>query len=261
MNIFIRTGKKVTENTAQVGRLFLMLFETIVVIFANGHRLLLGASRVQLTKQLYQVGVKSLPVILLTGAFTGMVLAIQAYYEFHKITMETAIGILVGLSMTNELGPVLTGLMISGRVGASMAAELASMRVTEQIDAIRTMATSPIKYLVVPRFLACVFMGPILTIFSIFIGILGGTVVGIKLLHINQTFFIKNMLDYTTLADVMTGMIKSFVFGIIIAIVSCYKGFYAQGGAEGVGRATTQAVVLSCISILISDFFLSILLY
>ena len=255
MNIFVRTGIHVINNTAQVGRLFIMLFETLRFCVSS------LPNRIQLGKQLYQVGVKSLPVILLTGAFTGMVLAVQSYYQFHKITMETAIGILVGLSMTNELGPVLTALMISGRVGASMAAELGTMRVTEQVDALKTMAISPIKYLVVPRFMACIIMVPILTTFSVFIGILGGCVVGIKLLHINQTFFIQNMLEFTTAEDLNIGLIKAFVFGIIIAIVSCFKGFYAEGGAEGVGKATTQAVVLSCISILISDFFLSILLY
>ncbi len=255
MNVFVKAGSVFIDNVVQVGQMFMMFFETLVFCFTSPPR------RDLVFKQMYQIGLKSLPVILLTGAFTGMVLAIQAYYQFHKITMETAIGILVGLSMTNELGPVLTGLMIAGRVGASMAAELGTMRVTEQIDAVTTMATSPIKYLVAPRFIACVVMGPMLTIFSIFIGVLGGSIVGIKLLHINQTFFIKNMLDFTSNGDLKCGLIKSVIFGITIAIISCYKGFYAQDGAEGVGKATTQAVVSSCISILISDFFLSIILF
>jgi phospholipid/cholesterol/gamma-HCH transport system permease protein len=212
-------------------------------------------------KQMFEIGVMSLPVVLITGAFTGMVLAVQTYYQFHKITMETAVGIIVGLSMTNELGPVLTAVMIAGRVGAAMAAELGTMKVTEQIDALKALAVDPVQYLIVPRFIACVALVPILTVFSVFVGIVGGYLVGVELKGINATFFIKNMLDFTKPADLLSGLIKTVVFAVIISIISCYEGFHAEGGAEGVGKATTEAVVSSAITVLIADFFLSIILF
>ena len=189
-----------------------------------------------------------------------MVLAVQSYYQFHQISMETAIGILIGLSMTNELGPVLTALMVAGRVGASMAAQLGTMKVTEQIDALNTLAVDPVSYLVAPRLIAGIFMIPILTVFSIFICFLGGYFISVELLQINKTFFVNNMLDFTGVMDFLNGLTKSVVFALIIIIISCYKGIIADDGAEGVGKATTEAVVFSCISILISDFFLSIIL-
>lgn len=212
-------------------------------------------------KEMFEIGVMSLPVVLITGAFTGMVLAIQSYYQFHKLTMDTAVGIIVALSMTNELGPVLTAIMIAGRVGAAMAAELGTMKVTEQIDALHALAVDPVQYLIVPRFIACVALVPILTVFSIFVGIVGGYIVGVELKGINATFYIKNMLDYTRPADLLSGLVKTVVFAIIVAIISCWEGFHAEGGAEGVGKATTEAVVSSAITILIADFFLSIVLY
>ncbi len=217
--------------------------------------------RANIYKQMFEIGVLSLPVVLITGAFTGMVLAVQTYYQFHKITMETAVGIIVGLSMTNELGPVLTAVMVAGRVGAAMAAELGTMKVTEQIDALSTLAVDPVRHLIVPRFIACVALVPILTVFSIFIGIVGGWVVGVKMKGINSVFFIKNMMDFVKPSDLINGLVKSVVFAMIIAVISCFEGFNAEGGAEGVGKATTQAVVASAIVILISDFFLSIVLF
>lgn len=215
----------------------------------------------QVFRQMYFIGVMSLPVVLITGAFTGAVLAVQTYYQFHKLTMESAVGIIVGLSMTNELGPVLTSVMVAGRVGAAIAAELGTMRVTEQIDALKSLATNPVQYLIVPRFIACVTLIPLLTVFSIFVGILGGYVVGVEMKGINSTFFIENMLDFTTSTDLINGITKSIYFSGVIAIISCFKGFSCAEGAEGVGRATTEAVVLSCITILILDFFLTVLLF
>lgn len=211
--------------------------------------------------QMYKIGVLSLPVVLLTGVATGMILAIQTYYQLHKLTIESVVGIIVGLSMTNELGPVLTGLMVAGRVGAAMAAELGTMKVTEQIDALYTLATSPVKYLIVPRFVASILLIPLLTTFSIFIGIVGGYVVGVEMLGINATFFMKNLREFTEVEDLANGIIKSVFFALIIALVGCYKGFTTEGGAEGVGKATTESVVTSCITILIIDFFLSIILF
>ncbi|MFC1668196.1 MlaE family ABC transporter permease [Chlamydiota bacterium] len=252
---FVRIGERLLQFIEHLGSMFLLIFEAIRILFYSPPRFKL------VIKQMYQIGVLSLPVIALTGGFTGMVLAIQSYYQFHQITMETAIGILVGLSMTNELGPVLTGVMIAGRVGASMAAEIGTMNVTEQIDALKTLATNPIKHLVTPRFIACIIMIPLLTALAIFIGIIGGYFVGVHMLHINQTFFLENMLDFTTVGDLLCGLTKALFFALIISMICCYKGYYAKNGAEGVGKATTEAVVLSCITILISDFFLSIILY
>jgi phospholipid/cholesterol/gamma-HCH transport system permease protein len=206
--------------------------------------------------QMVQVGVMSVPVVMITGIFTGMVLAAQTYYQFHKLTVETVVGLVVGLSMTRELGPVLTGVMLAGRVGAAFAAEIGTMNVTEQIDALHTLATDPVKYLVCPRLLACAILLPVLTIITDFIGIAGGYFVGVKIFGINSTYFLRHMSKYMCPMDIIGGLIKALVFGIVIAIIGCYKGFNTEGGAEGVGRSTTGAVVTSCILILVLDFFI-----
>lgn len=210
--------------------------------------------------QIYFIGVKSQPVVLVTGAFTGMVLAAQAYYQFHQVKMDTATLALVGVSMCSELGPVLTALMVAGRVGAAIAAELGTMRVTEQIDALRTLATHPVDYLVVPRLLAAVLVMPILAAEAITIGIAGGYAVAVGLLGVDGVYAWHNMLRYTTTVDFSIGLIKSVIFGGIIASIGCYKGLSCQQGAEGVGHATTEAVVYASISILIANFFLTLLL-
>jgi phospholipid/cholesterol/gamma-HCH transport system permease protein len=196
-----------------------------------------------------------------TALSTGMVLAYQSYTGFKRFGAETLIGTVVSLSMTRELGPVLTGLMVAGRAGASIAAELGTMRVTEQIDALSTLATNPMKYLVVPRFLASTLMMFFLTILGMIIGITGGYFVGVKVLNTNPVTYINNSINYTEVSDIWFGLVKSLVFGAIVGIISCYKGFTTQGGAEGVGKATTGAVVISCMLILILDYFLSALLW
>ena len=210
--------------------------------------------------QIYFVGVKSQSVVLVTGAFTGMVLGAQTYFQFHKVKMDTATLAVVSVSMCSELGPVLTGLMVAGRVGAAIAAELGTMRVTEQIDALRTLATHPVDYLVVPRLMALHITLPLLTAEAIAVGIGAGYLVGVYLLGIDPTYSWYNMLRYTATADVMVGIIKAFIFGGIVALVGCYKGLYCGEGAQGVGRATTEAVVYSSIAILISNFFLTMTL-
>jgi phospholipid/cholesterol/gamma-HCH transport system permease protein len=210
--------------------------------------------------QVYFVGVKSQSVVLITGAFTGMVLGAQTYFQFHKVKMDTATLAVVSVSMCSELGPVLTGLMVAGRVGAAIAAELGTMRVTEQIDALRTLATHPVDYLVVPRLLALHLAMPLLTAESIAVGIGAGYVVGTYLLGIDPTYSWYNMLRYTNTSDVIIGMIKALIFGGIVAIIGCYKGISCGQGAEGVGRATTEAVVFASISILITNFFLTLTL-
>ncbi len=208
--------------------------------------------------QVYFVGVKSQSVVLITGAFTGMVMGAQTYLQFHKVKMDTATLAVVSVSMCSELGPVLTGLMVAGRVGAAIAAELGTMKVTEQIDALRTLATHPVDYLVVPRLVALHLALPLLTAESIALGIAAGYLVGVYLLGIDPTYSWANMIKYTHASDVLIGMIKAVIFGGIVAIVGCYKGMFCGNGAEGVGRATTEAVVYSSITILISNFFLTL---
>ena len=210
--------------------------------------------------QVYFIGVKSQDVVLITGAFTGMVFAWQTYVQFHKLKMDTATLAVVGVAVCDELGPVLTALMVAGRVGAAMAAEIGTMRVTEQIDALRTLATHPVDYLVVPRVAAGHIALPLLTIEAICVGIGAGYVVCVHLLGVDPTYLWYNMLRFTHDVDVFIGVVKAFIFGGIIALVGCYKGLTCGLGAEGVGRATTEAVVYACITILITDFFLTMLL-
>lgn len=212
-------------------------------------------------RQLEFVGVNSLTVVGITGTFTGMVLALQTYYGFRMFGGESLVGATVVLSMTRELGPVITALMVTGRAGSAMAAELGTMKVTEQIDALYTMSVNPIQYLVVPRIIAGVLMLPLLTVISDFIGAVGGYFVGVKLLNINSGIFMARIYEFVEFDDIFNGLIKSAVFGLILSLVGCYKGFYTTGGAEGVGRATTQSVVISSVAILISDYFLTAVMF
>jgi phospholipid/cholesterol/gamma-HCH transport system permease protein len=210
--------------------------------------------------QIYFIGIKSQSVVLVTGAFTGMVLGAQTYFQFHKVKMDTASLAVVSVSMCSELGPVLTALMVAGRVGAAIAAELGTMRVTEQIDALRTLATHPIDYLVVPRLIAAHIALPLLTVEAIVVGIGSGYLVCVHLLGIEPTYLWQNMLRYSHDVDLMIGMVKAFIFGGIIALIGCYKGLTCGLGAEGVGQATTEAVVYSSITILVSNFFLTLVM-
>lgn len=210
--------------------------------------------------QLYFIGVKSQSVVVITGAFTGMVLCAQTYFQFHKIKMDTATLAVVSVSMGAELGPVLTGLMVAGRVGAAIAAELGTMKVTEQIDALRTLAAHPVDYLVVPRFLALIIAMPLLTAEAIVLGIGAAYTLAVFFLGINPIYIWYNMQRYTTTGHMLTGEIKALFFGAIIAVIGCYKGLNSPQGAEGVGHATTEAVVYSSISILIVNFFLTLVL-
>jgi len=212
-------------------------------------------------KQMEFVGVRSLLVVIITGVFTGMVLALQTSYGFKHFGAEGLVGVIVTLSMTRELGPVLTGLMVTGRAGSAMAAEIGTMRVTEQIDALTVMALNPIKYLVAPRVVASFIMLPVLTIVSDFLGIIGGYIVGVKMLGINEGAFMNRIEKTVDLGDIYNGLVKAAVFGLILSVISCYKGYNTRGGAEGVGRATTEAVVLSCVTILIADYVLTSLMF
>ena len=208
----------------------------------------------------YQVGVLSLPVVALTGTFIGMVLAIQSFAQFHTIGLENKLGAVINMSLVRELGPVLAATMLAGRVGSAMAAVIGTMRVTEQVDALLAMGADPVHYLVVPRFLACIFLIPALTIMADFMGIVGGYFYGVIVLNIDHAQYLRNSRDYVGGFDFFSGIFKSFFFGAIIAIVSCYRGFHCQAGAEGVGKAATAAFVLSFVLILGIDVVLNIFL-
>jgi phospholipid/cholesterol/gamma-HCH transport system permease protein len=215
----------------------------------------------QWAQQMVRVGVDSLPVILLTAMFTGMVMALQTTATLMRFGAERYVGSLVALSMVRELSAVLGGLVIAGRSGSAMGAELGSMRVTEQIDALEVMATNPIHYLVVPRVWATVLMLPLLVVVSDAIGIWGGYLVSVVLMGANPVGYLETTFQYTEMSDLMSGIIKAACFGLLIAVIGCQQGFYARGGAAGVGRATTRAVVIASIAILITDFFLTKLLF
>ncbi len=212
-------------------------------------------------RQMLEVGVNSIPVVLITATFTGMVLALQTHTGFQRFNAESLVGTVVSLSMTRELGPVLTGLIVAGRAGSAMAAELGTMRVTEQIDALHTLATNPIKYLVVPRILAGIVTLPLMTVLSDIVGIYGGYFVSVRVLHANPTVYLNRTWDYLEFTDIYSGLLKAAAFGLIIALIGSYKGFYTRGGAEGVGKATTGSVVISSMMILISDYFLTAILF
>ena len=215
----------------------------------------------ELLSQMVKVGVTSTPVVLLTALFTGMVLALQTFTVLKRFSAESYVGTLVALSMVRELSPVLTSLIVAGRAGSAMGAELGSMRVTEQIDALEVMATDPIHYLVVPRVWAAVLMMPLLVVMADGVGIAGGYLVSVVLMGANPVSYLNTSFQYTVLNDLVSGLIKAAVFGLLMATISCQQGFYTTGGAEGVGRSTTAAVVLSSIAILAADFFLTKLLF
>lgn len=211
-----------------------------------------------LTPSFYEVGVRSIPVVAITGLFIGMVLAVQGYDQFHFLRMETKLGAAINASLVRELGPTLAATMLAGRVGSAMAAELGTMRVTEQIDALRALGANPIQYLVVPRFLACFLLIPLLTAIADTIGILGGWLIGTQVLNIDNFYWWLHSRQFITIYDVQCGLTKSFFFGAAIAVISCYQGFHCGAGAEGVGQASTRSFVWSFVAILMLDFFLGV---
>jgi len=206
----------------------------------------------------YQVGVRSLPVIALTGTFIGMVLAVQSYFQFHQIGLESRLGAVINMSLVRELGPVLAATMLAGRVGSAMAAELGTMRVTEQIDALASMGANPIQYLVGPRFVACVLLIPALTVMADFMGVVGGYFYSVVILNVDSHHYRYNSEQFVGGFDLFTGIFKSLFFGATISLISCYRGFHCAPGAEGVGRAATAAFVHSFVLILILDLMLNI---
>jgi phospholipid/cholesterol/gamma-HCH transport system permease protein len=215
----------------------------------------------ELARQMVRVGVQSVPVVMLTAVFTGMVMALQTFSVLARFHAEAYVGSLVGLSMVRELAPVIGALMIAGRCGSSMGAELGSMRVTEQIDALQVLATDPIHYLIVPRVWATTITLPLLIVLADAIGIAGGYLVAVVYFGANPVTYVDNTFLYMDLDDLTSGLIKAAVFGLLISVVGCEKGFYTTGGAEGVGRSTTRAVVLGSVAVLVADFFLTKVLF
>jgi phospholipid/cholesterol/gamma-HCH transport system permease protein len=209
---------------------------------------------------MYQIGVESLLVVLITGGFIGMVMAVQSYDQFRFMHLETNLGAVINISLVKELGPVLAATMLAGRVGCAMAAELGTMRITEQIDALRVLGANPVHYLVVPRFLACVLLIPMLTIMADAAGVVGGWFFSTQVCGVDSVHYWNHSEAYIGAYEVFNGVIKSILFGGAIAIVSCHRGFHCGAGAEGVGRAATEAFVYSFVTILVLDFFLGIIL-
>jgi phospholipid/cholesterol/gamma-HCH transport system permease protein len=249
-----------------LGRLFISFLQATGEVFLFTINTLISAFRRPIyirliLKQFIEIGYYSLPVVGLTAIFTGAVLALQSYTGFARFSAEGTIATVVVLSITRELGPVLAGLMVAGRIGASIAAELGTMRVTEQIDALATLSANPIKYLVVPRVIASILMLPCLVVVADIIGVLGGYLVATRKLGFNAAVYIQNSFEYLEISDVVSGLVKASVFGFIIAIIGCYFGYYSKRGAQGVGRATTNAVVVSSVLILLSNYIITELFF
>jgi len=250
-----RIGARVLAFVAQSGDFAMLNNGTLRAVFRrpfDGRNLF---------KQLERIGVDSTPVVLITALFTGMVIALQTYAGFKRFEAQSMVGALVGVALTRELAPVLAALMVAGRIGSSIAAEIGTMRVTEQVDALEVMGVDPVHYLFVPRMLAGVIMLPLLVGVADLVGIYGGFFLLVNVFGENPDLYLNKVYQYTEVWDVVSGLIKAGVFGYIIAMVGCYKGLRTTGGAEGVGRSTTSAVVSASLLILTADFFLSKLMF
>ncbi len=245
-------GRVVIQAIVAVGDFALFCWRTLVWMLTRLPK------KETLFPNFYQVGVLSLPVVALTGTFIGMVLAVQSYFQFRQLGLETRLGAVINMTLVRELGPVLAATMLAGRVGSAMAAELGTMRVTEQIDALAAMGANPIRYLVVPRFLACLFMIPTLTVMADFMGVAGGYFYSNLVFGIDRHYYWANSAAFVGWFDLFVGIFKSLFFGAAIAMVSCYQGFNCSPGAEGVGKASTASFVYSFVTILVLDLFLGI---
>lgn len=249
-----RIGRAILSAVEAVGDLAMFTAAMLRWLFAGLPR------RSVLLPNMYQIGVASIPVVLITGGFIGMVLAVQTFDQFRLMRMETRLGAVINVSLVKELGPVLAATMLAGRVGSAMAAELGTMRVTEQIDALRALGANPVAHLVVPRFLSCFLLIPLLTALADLVGIVGGWFFSTQILGINSFHYWHHSLGYVTAFDVMSGLFKSIFFGATIAMVACHRGFHCGAGAEGVGTAATESFVYSFVIILVLDFFLGVFL-
>ena len=255
MNFLAPIGSFVLGLLAEIGRIVLFAWDAI------GRGALPPYYLRQIGAQMVRIGYNSLPVVGLTAFFTGGALALQIFEGGSRFNAENLVSSIVALGITRELGPVLAGLMVAGRVSAAIAAELGTMRVTEQIDALVTLSTNPMKYLVTPRLIAAVLTLPLLVLVADIIGIMGGYLVGTRSLGLNGGAYVKNTVDFLTFGDVSSGLYKAAAFGFIIALMGCYHGFNSKGGAQGVGRATTNAVVSASILILAVNYLMTALLF
>lgn len=255
LSLFGFIGKTALKTCRGFGRYTLFVVQACHTAFATPVKLN------KLFAQMERIGIQSFPISILTGLFAGAVLALQTYATFQRFGSEKMIGPIVALIMSRELGPVLTGLMVAGRCSSGIAAEVGTMRITEQIDALETLCINNFQYLIAPRILAATIILPFLTIFSMAFGVIGGYLVCIYIFALNPVDYIDGIKDLLKVSDIVNGLIKSAVFGFILSSVGAFKGFYTWGGAKGVGIATTQSVVLASIAILISNYFLSTLLF
>lgn len=256
MNRFLSfIGTPFLKMSVSSGNFLLLFIESIIWLFRPPFR-----GRIIL-KQMEFIGVNSIFVVILTGTFTGMVFSFQSYIGFHKFGAEYMVGTVVGLGMARELGPVLSSIMVAARAGSAITAEIGTMKVTEQIDALYSLAVEPIQYLVTPRILSGLIVMPLLNSVAVFCGVVGGYFVGVNILGINKTLYLQYMYQYVELSDLYNGIIKAVVFGLILTLVGCYKGLYSGGGAEGVGKATTESVVLSSVLILVFDYILTAFMF
>ncbi len=252
------------ELCARVGRSVISFLEhtgQILILVGQAVFQLRKLNTTLLVRQMAHLGADSLPIVLLTMIFTGMVMTVQTAHEFVKYGAQSSVGGLVAVAMGRELSPVLTGVVFAGRVGAAITAEIGSMKVTEQIDALRVMAVNPVAYLVVPRMIACMLMMPVLVVFADVIGTIGSYLIATSYADITSFTFLNSIKVFAVPHDIIGGLIKAMFFGIIVAIIGCYKGLTTAEGAEGVGKATTGSVVLAIILIFVSNYFLSVLLY
>jgi len=247
---------KIVEDVGSVGRFASFAWRAAV---ASARSCVRPGTYPLIWAQMNIIGVRSVPIIMVTGAFVGMILAVQAYDQLAGMGLEERLGVLINISVVKELGPVLAAVMLAGRVGGALTAELGTMNVTEQIDAVRSMGTNPIRYLAAPRFLACLLLTPALIIYADLLGVLGGYFVGVIQFGINSRAYWNFSAQGVELWDVAIGVVKGFFFGAAIAIISCYKGFTCKEGAHGVGQACTEAFVASFISILALDFALAVI--
>src|SRR5438876_3036885 len=254
VRFFNALGAPLLSFFQYLGELVLLAADTFRSIFTHRLRWKLFLN------QVVEIGLLSQLVVIITGGFTGAVFSAQTFFQFNKLGMGSAVGAVVSVSLCRELAPVLTALMVAGRVGAAMSAEIGTMKVTEQIDALRALAVYPVDYLVVPRVLAMVISMPLLTAECIGFGIIASCFVAIFALGVNGTYYIANMVRWTLMRDLIMGMTKAFCFGLLIVFICCHKGLTTREGAVGVGRATTEAVVISSLAVLISNFFLTMAL-
>jgi phospholipid/cholesterol/gamma-HCH transport system permease protein len=255
LNIVNQIGKNAVELASKIGSITVFISITLMSLFRSPIYFKI------LLQQFIAIGFYSLPVVAMTSFFSGVVLALQSYVGFSRFSAESSIATVVVLSITRELGPVLAGLMVAGRVGASIAAEIGTMRVTEQIDALYTLSTDPIKYLILPRVIASIITLPCLVLIGDIIGVMGGYLISVHKLGFNSTNYVVSTFKYLETMDIVSGLVKAATFGFIISMISCYNGYYSSKGARGVGGATTMAVVQSSILILLSNYIITELFF